>query len=73
MKTLPICLMTLAGMAAAGCPAPEARVTPRIQSPGLQDTGTPPSTIALEPQVRYYRDHGGAIWDDRGHKVGTGS
>jgi hypothetical protein len=34
-----------------------------------KDTGTPPSAVALDREVRYYRDSSGGTWDDRGRKV----
>lgn len=61
--------MAFASVVAAGCPAPGARIAPRTHTPIWQDTGTPPSTIAHEREVRYYRDERGALWDDRGRKV----
>ena len=76
MKTPPsaivaLALTMLAGVAAIGC-TPEVRIAPIRHAPIWHDNGTPPATIA-EREVRYYRDESGAVWDDRGRKVGTGS
>lgn len=67
-----LALTILAGVAAIGC-TPEVRLVPAQLAPIWQDTGTPPATIALEREVRYYRDESGTVWDDRGRKVGSGS
>jgi hypothetical protein len=69
MKILSLSVMALAGAIAAGCPAPETRVAPR--SPAWQDTGTPPnSVVTVDPEIRYYRDSAGGVWNDRGKRVG---
>jgi hypothetical protein len=74
MKTPLLSLMALAGLFAAGCTAPGISVAPRTHAPAWHDTGTPPaSVVVLEREVRYYRDETGAIWDDRGRKLGAGS
>lgn len=75
MKTLPsfcaaLALTMLAGAIAIGC-TPEVRMAPARHAPIWQDAGTPPATIALEREVRHYRDETGAVWDDRGRKVGS--
>lgn len=77
MKTLAsflvsLALTMLASVAAIGC-TPEVRFATAQHAPIWQDTGTPPATIAQEREVRYYRDEAGAVWDDRGRKVGPGS
>lgn len=67
----------LALVAVAGCAATESRVNPHpsigpVIAPAWKDTGTPPASIVtLEREVRYYKDETGAIWDDRGRKLGT--
>ncbi len=77
MKTLPALLVAraltiLVGVAAVGC-SPEVRIAPARQAPIWHDNGTPPATVAHEREMRYYRDEAGAVWDDRGRKVGAGS
>ena len=68
MKSLSISAIALAGIVAAGCPAPDTRVAPR--APAWRDTGTPPnSVVTVEPERRYYKDSTGAIWDDRGKRI----
>lgn len=49
----------------AGCAVPAPAAAPAR----WQDTGTPPASVALEREVRYYRDSSGALWDDRGRRV----
>jgi len=64
--------LVLAGVLAAGCAFTEDRASPQPRAPGWQDTGTPPpSVVWLERKVRYYTDETGAIWDDRGRRVGA--
>jgi len=65
-------LSMLAGLAGIGC-THEIRYAPIRHAPIWHDNGTPPGTIAMEREVRYYRDEAGAVWDDRGRKVGSGS
>jgi hypothetical protein len=73
MKRIPLLALlatSLASVVLIACSAPEALVAPRPVSPGWQDTGTPPaSVVSREPERRYYTDHTGAIWDDRGKQV----
>ena len=73
MTTFSAFLIALAGVVAAGCAAPGSRIYPQTHTPLWRDTGTPPVTIAQEREVRYYHDERGAVWDDRGRKVGAGS
>lgn len=69
MKPFPSFLLVLAGLAtAAGCSAPVSRAEIPPRSPGWTDSGTPAPSIAMEREVRYYRDETGAVWDDRGKK-----
>jgi hypothetical protein len=77
MKTLPsflvaLALTMLAGVAATGC-TPEVRFAPIRHTPIWHDNGTPAANIALEREMRYYRDEAGTVWDDRGRKVEAGS
>ena len=70
MKILSLSAMALAGIVAAGCPAPETRTGPRNQAPAWKDTGTPSnSVVTVDPAIRYYRDSTGALWNDRGKRV----
>jgi hypothetical protein len=69
MNTLSLSAIALAGVLAAGCPAPETRIAPR--APAWHDTGTPrDSVVAVDPERRYYRDSTGSVSDDRGKKFG---
>ena len=65
MKRSHLLIAAAAVAAAAGCANPPARIE---RAPAFRDTGTPPATIALQREVRYYTDESGAIWDDRGTK-----
>jgi hypothetical protein len=67
-----LALTVLAGVAAVGCTS-QVRLAPIRHAPIWHDNGTPPATIALEREVRHYRDEAGAVWDDRGRRVGAGS
>jgi len=68
-----IAFTTFAVAAAGGCSAPQVQFAPSRAVPIWKDTGTPPATIVMERETRYYRDETGAIWDDRGRKVGGAS
>lgn len=73
MKTLACLALALAPIAGAGCAtAPPTVVAPGTHAPTWQDTGTPPaSVVTLEREVRYYTDEAGAVWDDRGRRLGA--
>ena len=53
---------------AAGCSSPTSRVAPAAPRVEVR---TPPPPLAEERVTRYYVDETGAVWDDRGRKVGV--
>ena len=73
MKTIAFLATAFASLVVNGCAPPEARLDLRAPSPTWRDTGTPPSSVVdREPERRYYTDHSGAIWNDRGKRVAPG-
>jgi hypothetical protein len=58
-----------AGCIAAGCASPATKGAHPPAAPSWEDVGSAPSTLALDREVRYYRDSSGGTWDDRGRKV----
>lgn len=65
--------VTVAAVVGAGCAFPGAPIAPPPAASTWKDTDTPPSTVAPDREVRYYRDSSGGTWDDRGRRVEPGA
>jgi hypothetical protein len=58
----------VAATALPGCTSTPRVVTAPVEArPPAVARATP--SIALEREIRYYRDEQGAVWDDRGRRV----
>jgi hypothetical protein len=69
LQAAAVAIAILGAAAVAGCADPPARSA----SPAREaaPTGMRPAvpSVALEREIRYYRDEQGDLWDDRGRKL----
>lgn len=62
--------LLLAGIV-PGCSSPAGRVAVPAPVATPERFEAPPDAVAAGRETRYYVDEKGALWDDRGRKVGT--